>query len=365
MPEFLIRGRDPEGKRRSKLVEAGSAEQALRIVNAEGWHETRLMTDDVGGVVVEWDTGSLTPDEQHELGQGSFASFVAASLRRALSRSLGFWVFLAVLIVRRALGFEWNVWDNVLVAGLVILVVVVLLPLLYGSARKYDRLAKNMAWGRWNAVLDGLQQGADGLARHEQLRMRAYALAGLGRIDEALREYDVLSDGEEIPEWMYWSLRADIHTAAEDFDGAVSDMQKAYKLAPDNPTLLLTYAEVLMMHDGDRELARQLVAEVQEHPLAEPIQWAKAMVEGMFALDESRYDDARDHLKKSFSLAGPLLKDASFLSHQARINALLALAESGRGNKAAARKHFAAAEPMLSAQGANKFLTRCREELDV
>jgi tetratricopeptide (TPR) repeat protein len=363
MPSYLLQGTDREGRTESKLIDAESAQAAVRRAESEGWSDVRLLTDDVVARLTDWQAGGFAPEELWRMGRQTFRAFVVRTLWRALSRSIVFWALLAALIVRRGMGADWGGWDWALVAGLGVLVLAFLVPLLTGVAREYDRLLWDVAMARWDRVLDRLDRGLATLENHERVHRRAQALAALGRLDEALREFAVLADGDEVPPWLYWSLRANVHAEGRDYAGAISDMQEAYACAPENPTVQLGYAELLLLHDGDRALARHLLDDARRQTIAEPLRWAEAMLEGQLALEERRFDAAREHFAQALVLAGPLLGQPAFLEHRARIQALLALTEAGRGDREQGRRHFQSAVPMLRLHRRDELIQRCERAL--
>ncbi len=174
----------------------------------------------------------------------------------------------------------------------------------------------DVALARWDRVLDRLDRGLETLPNHERVHRWAQALAGLGRLDQALQEFAVLADGDEVPPWLYWSLRAKVHAEGRDYAGAISDTRQAYECAPANPTVQLGYAEMLLLHEGDRMLARRLLDEARRHAIAEPLRWAEAMLDGQLALEERRFDAAQVYFAESLVRARPLLGQPAFQEHR-------------------------------------------------
>src|SRR5262249_50047873 len=149
------------------------------------------------------------------------------------------------------------------------------LIVLRGSlAAKFRRVTEARAWGRWNEVLTSLPAFRDKIPAHEMVFMEAQALAGLGKLDEALNVIQELANDEQVPAWMYWARLAGVCATAHDFKASLAARQKAAELAPHEQVVLLDYATALVEHEHDPFRARQFLVEAKRHATSDSIAFA-------------------------------------------------------------------------------------------
>src|SRR5262249_11566069 len=129
----------------------------------------------------------LTPRDYLALGRVSRGQFLWRMTVK-LYRSQ-FWLFLlfaALVVGRRVLDVPWGLIDTAVVSLLLLPPVIVLFGELFSPGRRFERAMAFNAWGRWAEMLTALQ-GVRGLVPAPQFAFfQAKALAGLGRLDEAL-----------------------------------------------------------------------------------------------------------------------------------------------------------------------------------
>src|SRR5439155_19877703 len=116
----------------------------------------------------------------------------------------------------------------------------------------------------------------------------AQALAGLGRLAAALRVLAPFADGREAPEWLYWSLLAEVYAIANDREQMLAAKERALALSPNNPSLLLGVADSLLQHTRDVGPARELLAAARTHVISDSLRYMVSFVQGLLALEDGQ-----------------------------------------------------------------------------
>ena len=98
---------------------------------------------------------------------------------------------------------------------------------LRGPAGRYEQMIEAVAWGRWEEVLRRVDSVGGQVSPDEVAFRKAQALAGLGRLDEALNVVEPFSDGEAMPEWLYLSRLPEVYLAANRRDIAIELTEQA------------------------------------------------------------------------------------------------------------------------------------------
>ncbi|HZT08893.1 MAG TPA: hypothetical protein VFC51_17855, partial [Chloroflexota bacterium] len=207
MPEYLATGRNAEGKKVTERVEADSADDAIAQLRERGFDEIVLHTDDVGALYSRQADVAKTFSPREFLWFRALPRSVVTFLPVCLLLYKRNWftllLALAVLLYRRAVPAPWGVVDTLLAAYLVLpLAWALVAQLLPSAAARYEQLVEAAAWGRWEEVLARADDVGPGIPPEELAFRRAGALAGLGRLDEAVHLVQRFGDGAAIPAWL-------------------------------------------------------------------------------------------------------------------------------------------------------------------
>ncbi len=367
MAEYILTGRTPGGQKATERVEAASADDAVKTLRDRGYTEIVLHTDDVmaqcgaPGMTNEF----VTPADHvamRRLGQFGYVLFLVGKLyRREWLVSL---LVLGFLAFRRATGYPWGIFDVLAIGWLVVPLVIAVGGQLFNPARDYAHLIEQVSWGRWKEVLRLLPALRSKIPPHEAALREAQAIAGLGRLEDALAMFRPFADGKHIPEWMYWGLVADIYVAAGQHEPIVEANERAAELAPDNPTVLLDLALILLRYRRDTQRARALVHEVKKHQISDVLAPFVEMTEGILAFEEGHAHEAVERLEKALAEATRFSNSSPLVGVMLdRMHTYLALAHAGRRDYPTAQRHFDMARPRLEALRSDDLLQRCRQAL--
>lgn len=366
MPKYLLSGTDARGRRRTEAVSARSADEATRRFTARGFADVTLHSDEVAAHLFDPDhLKHLTPRDYLTLGRVSRAEYLYR-LTVKLYRSQ-WWLFLPVLALvagRRLLEAPWETIDTLATAFLFFPPVLVLVGELFSPSRKFERVMSFNAWARWGDMLNALPGIRAILPAPHYAFFRAKALAGLGRLDEALEAVQPFADDRRTPAWLYWGQLADVFQTARLGDRAIECAERAAEHAPDNPTVLLDLAMFLLRYRRDTARARELLERARSHEVSDLVHPFLLMAEGVVALEEGRPQAARELLEESARLAAPFRHTTALMGTAIdRIHTYLTLACAAAGDHAAAEAHYRIAEPRLRALETTDLIDRCEAAL--
>ena len=366
MPKYLLSGTDARGRRRTETVAAPTADEAARRFKARGFAAVTLHSDEVIGHLFKPEVlEHLTPRDYLALGRVSRGQFLLRMILKLYRQS--FWAFMldvALIVGRRAFDVPWGLIDNLAVSFLLVPPVIVLLGELFSASRKFERMASFNAWARWAEMLTALEGVRRIVPAPQYAFFEAKALAGLGRLDEALEAVRPYADDPGTPAWLYWGQLADVFHVARLPDRAIGCAEKAVEHAPDNPTVLLDLAMALLRYRRDTARARPLLERARAHEISDLLVPFVMMAEGVLALEEGRPERARELLDESARRAEPLRHTTALMGAAIdRIHTYLTLACAATGDPAAAEEHFRIAEPRLRAFETTDLIERCEAAL--
>ncbi|WP_337176048.1 hypothetical protein [Paludisphaera sp.] len=371
MPEYLLTGRDAAGKSMTERVEAGSADDAVRIArDALGLSDVVLHTDDVGALYQRQKDVAELISPRDFLRFRDLPAPIAGFLIVSKGVYLRFWrmtlLLLALIVARRWMGLPWSFLDWLAVAFLLQPAFFAAVAQLFqGQAGRYNQLVEAAAWGRWEEVVERCDALEGSSVPPEELAFqRAQALARLGRLEEGLAVVEPFGDGQAMPEWIYLTRLSDVYSGARRFDDARDAMERAVELAPENPTVLLDAAMFEVRRRGDAGRARELLEEARAHALSDLLAVFARGIEGMIVREEGRPREAVEMLEdahrrlSAFRHASPLVGMALDL-----LEAEWAVALAAAGEPDAALRHARAAYPRLRALDARDLIDRLRSAL--
>ena len=366
MPQYLVTGKNVHGRAVTEAVTAPTADEAVRKFKARGFADVVLHSDEVLGHLFDPELlENLSPRDFLALGRVSRAGYLWRMVVRLYTKQWWLYALMIALVVgRRVLDEPWGFLDTLVAGFLFFPLVIILFGELFSPSRKFERVMTYNAWGRWADMLAALPSIRGTVPEPHYAFYEAKALAGLGRLDEALEVVRPYADDRETPVWLYWGLLADVFHAAKLGDRAIECNQRAVEHAPENVTVVLDMAMCLLRYRRDTAGARPFIDEARKHEISDTIYPFLLMTEGVLALEERRPEDARKKLEESVKLAEPLRHTTALMGTAIdRIHTYLSLACAATGDHAVAEKHFRIAEPRLRAFQTNDLLERCEVAL--
>jgi hypothetical protein len=365
MSEYLFTGCNSDGKRVTERVEADSADAAVRLLTDRGFLDIVLHTDDVGTRYTRHKDVErlISPREYIRFRSMSkwrhFLYMVDKLYRMCWVVDLGAVAFLAL---RWKSGWPFGLLDILALVILLLPLPFAIVVLIVPSRRQYDRLVDAACWARWEEVLRLLPKLPAAVAADERAFRKATALAGMGRLAEALEVVKPLATDAEFPGWLYWGRLSSVYRAARDDEQAFVCLERSAELAPENATVLVDLALALLRDKRDVARAGEIVQRVKQHALSDIAVHFLHAAEGMLALEKGKPYEARELFERALAGLSSLTSPATGPTID-RLHAYLCLAEAGVGNYESARRHVDQATPRLKALGQDDLLARCEAAL--
>ena len=365
MHEYLVTGRTADGEVTTEIVEAASGDEAVRAFEDRGYTDVVLHTSET---LARWHKASslakfMRPREMvaiRTMGVGPQSAFLVRKMYAKLWPLLVLCVLPIAVYVAFDLEIDWFVWGMLFMIPVPLLISLGLM--FVGSGPRYRRLLVAVGWGDWPEVLRLVPRVKMKLPPMELPLRKAQALAGLGRMPEALLEYDKLDDMPDVSRGVYWTFRALVYISGHDRANALVAMERAVELMPDNPDVLIDLAALVTVVRRDLPRAKQLLAEAGRHALADTTYPFYQAGHGLIALAENRPAVAVKCLEEAVSLVEPFLSgNPSVRYHLARLGGHLALAYAASGDREAARHEADRVRPVLRANRDATMLARLED----
>jgi hypothetical protein len=366
MPEYILTGRSRRGRTVSDIVVTDSADAAVRLFEDDGHTEIVLHTDDNAAL---FNTPSkvrktFTPREYLGYRTRGRIGCMLFLIRKLYTQTWWAYAICALALTARwGMGGEWTFLDSIAVVFLFFPVLFGVYAELTSKVIPYRRVLKGVLHGRWEDVARNIRRVRMPLPPFERPFREAQALAGLGRLDEALDHFRPVGDDPAIPAHMYWTYKGMIFQTARERDKALECVARAAELAQGNAVVLIDHAIALLTVRNDVARARERLAQARGHALSDISTPLCEFGEGVLALKDRRPSDSIPLLetasKKLYPFTGGNPAIGIII---ARIQAHLALAYAAVGELDAARGAYRKAEPILAPHDSLE-LARCRDVL--
>lgn len=357
MPVFLISATDERGKRDTHRVEAVDSQDAYQEMEARGFTQIVLHTDDAGATAsAMW---PHDPDVEEHVSAADMVKF-------QYHTSFGFFLYMlkslywkmrwGLALAGIFLYFKWRdrtefTYVEIGMFSLLALPFLIAVWVAYfSSSRKYTLLKDAFAWGRWQEVLDRAAALRGQIPEYELTCRESVALAALGHDDEALAQMAAFLDDPAVPRWMYFNRLAEVYDAMNDQDQAVEFLKRSHEDAPENPTVQLDYAYGLLRNQRDDVLAQQLIEQAEQQHLGELVTIFLKFFKGLLKLNQGDFKAAEEFFRQSHTEMQPLAPAEPLIQFFEDLNrAYLAIALAERGDFAQAESLFQQAYPRLNA----------------
>lgn len=365
MPQYFVTARNPLGRTVTELLEAESAKAAIQTLKDRGCENIVLHTDDAAAQIMRpiEATPLLTA---HDLVQNRFRGVFQRTLIMTLRAYAMMWKFIVItltaFVALRLLDMPFGFFDGILGGGLLLPLVIVFLG--RRGPNRYHRLSEAESWRRWDEALRLLPLVEQKLSPFVTAWHRAKALAGLGRLDEALEVFMPFATDNDVPKQRFWTLLATVYRIADQDDLVIAAYEQALDIAPDDPTIMIGLANNLLEKREDVSRAKDLLRQAKLQPLSDLADAFVEMAEGTIAQTEGNLPLAVEKLERALVHKRRYAKGhPSSAAVADLLEGRLALAKALAGDLDAARRHFRRAEPRLRALKQKKLLTRCQQTL--
>jgi tetratricopeptide (TPR) repeat protein len=352
-------------------VPAESAEASKAILLTQGYSEPVLKEDDIIATAQAGFPEKIkfmgeevkVSSEDRIKGYDAPPATIWSSLIQGINESkLGCFI----LIAAAAFAGYREYWATamLLMVALVAWLAFVLclnLPAIY-----YRKLHLASDWNRWNEMLS-LVNALRTIGRFsfikvpesELMRNRAKALTGLGRLDQALAEYNQFQGRPDCPSWLYKLHVGSLYVTAKQYDKAIECNLQSIAEKPTS-TAWADLANRYARYKHDPAKARAAMAEADKTPMPEFAKPFRIRCLGIIAYLEGDFASAKRELENAIGMMektkGRPFRDGNLAVARAYLGCVLA-----KQGDSAGKRHFALAKEYLIATHEDELLAECRK----
>src|SRR5450756_424344 len=365
MPTFLWTGKTASGQEEAERIIADTPEAARKVLEERGWTDLRQHTTEIHEFAKQQVEAASNPDRRPNLTPKQELAFLKGtapgiwrnwlnSLRESGSTILILCACIAWAAYRQRPVFF--VTSSVLLA-----VVVFLFPALHlwfsRTKNAFHKLHSARNWRRWDEVLkclDRMQNAQNstkiGIGEAEMARYRALALAGLGRLDEAVNGFGEAAEKSNMPRWLFHVHMATIYSTAKQYDRGLEMYRLALEEATDKSVVWIDMGIFLVerLHRADE--AKQLLAQAEAVQLSELARNYLPNLRGKIAYREKDYATAERHMRETLTGYQKQPPQKYYIFEPAILicKGYLAASCAAQGKKDEARNFFAESGKYLS-----------------
>lgn len=361
MPKFLWSGRAPSGAEEVDEIEAETAMEARRVLEARGWSELRQHTTELQDFVtrqirktpVTIEAQKLTPKERLQYYEGTAPGLWRNWIKNT-GESAG--VILTLTACLALIAFDRRIPGKGMQMG-VILSLLAVAVFLYPALRWWFRQTKRVfvklhrakTWHRWDEVLRCLDKLSKaeratkiGIGDFGKARYRATALAGLGLLDEAMACYSAGAEKTKTPPSVFHLFQAGLYTVARQYDKALECHRLAFEEATDKSLAGLSLGMFLVQRFNCPQEARLLLAQAETAQLSELERIYVPYLRGVIAYREKDFAAMDKNIREAFA-AFEKKASTQFYIFEASLltcKGYLAVSSAALGRKAEARRYY-------------------------
>jgi tetratricopeptide (TPR) repeat protein len=368
MPNFIWTAKDKEGKSIVKELSANTIEESEAMLLAEGYTDLELKSDEIGDasreICASNNKGRKSRPEELVRNRGNLQQTTLKLILETIIHDYWLYIMMVLLIVLAIFRGHKNnaIFVGIVTVGWLIFRIWLRSPEIY-----YAKLNKAKEWHRWRDVLRIAKRCEQIRRMHiiklpqtELIQARAQSLSGLGRLSEALAEFQQYDNQPGVQSWLYKAKLAGIYGIAKEYDICLEYMRKAIQEKP-TPTLYLDYANRLLRYKKDTIKAREALSEVEKSTMIDIAKPYYLLCKGILAYIEGDYSFSKTQLIESLKIAendrNKPFRDG-FISV---INSYLCCVLAKQGDLTEARKCFAQAREYLIATEETELLEECKK----
>lgn len=374
MPKYLWSGKSASGLEVVEEVDAGSAAEARKILEARGWTDLRQHTSEISDFITRQIRESRSrpverepsPEERLQHYKGT-APGLWRNWVKSLTQSTGAIVIIGVcialmLVERGKPGSYARLW----IFALLLVFVLFLYPALWWwhkqTKRWFVRLHKAKTWHRWDEVLRCLDKLSKaerttniGIGAFSMARYRAMALAGLGRLDDAMACYTAAAEQAKAPEGQFHTLKAGIYRVAKQYDKALECYQLALEASTDKSAVCLGMGMLLAERLNRPHEAKVLLGQAENLQLSELQRVPVPFLRGIIAYREKDFVAMDKNIGETFSAFEKRPSSQAYIYEGSllRCKGYLAVSSAAMGRKDEARRYYEQSKQYLALAGLN------------
>lgn len=371
---FLWRGKNAQGTSGTERVTAADARAAREQLTAAGWTELELITDEIASLsgqnvqAADWmKEEPLTPEQEVAFFEGKGPGFLVQWMNGIAESWLTLLIFGGLIAFGVLTHRTWPIVIGAIPIAFIVLLGPAVHLFLSLPLREYNRLNKAKVWGRWEEVLKCVERLRSrhkltrlGVGEVELTRCRAQALAGLGRLDEGVREFQQLEHSPDLQHWLYLSHLSTIYDAAKAWHESQECRRRAAEEKPDTSATWTDVAYGNVRGFNRPAEAREALKRAEELEITGLGKAYLPFVRGMILWREGQHAAAKPELNQALQGLAPFATNPLTEGLLLLIKSYLCAAHRALGERSEADKLFAQVEKFLIANRETELLEACR-----
>jgi len=368
MPNFIWTAKDKFGKPAVKELTAETIAESKAMLLAEGYTDLELKNDEIIDAsrqgFASANKGRKSRPEEFVRHLGNIPQTPLKLILRNIVRDAVFYLLMISLMVLAIFrGHKTNaIVTGIITVGWLVFRIWVSLPQIY-----YAKLNKAKDWYQWTKVLQLIKSLERIQLIHfiklpvtELIRARAQALAGLGRLSEALMEVQKSENQPGVPSWLYNSFVSQIYSIAKEYDKSLEYAWKALE-EKQTPVLYLDQANRLLRYKKDTVRAKEMLSKIEKDTLAEFARPYYLRCQGILDYIEGDYASAKEELEVSLKMMEQT-RDIPFRDGNiGMVKGYLCCVLAKQDNLTAAKRCFEQAREYLIATSETELLEECKK----
>jgi tetratricopeptide (TPR) repeat protein len=376
MPTYAWKAKDRSGAPVFREIRPATVQESRDVLLTEGCTDLILQEDDVLSEVnvamgdkVEFLGEEITANAQDRIHYRTHPPLtVTRIILQGLAQEKGFYIVVLV-------GLAYCIWRDWLVGSMVFAILLIGwpvfkigigLPLLL-----FQRLADASDWNRWDEML-WLVNTLRFVGRFhfikipaaELTRLEANALAGKGRLQEAVALYSRAENQPGVPSWLYKAHLSNIYHNGGDHATALQLNHEAIALKP-GAGLYIDLGDRLARYHADPAGARAALDHVDMDLVVDLLKPLVFRLRGIVAWGEGNAAEARRELETALREMEKTPHVPFRTGNIAITKAYLCCVHAKLGDPSAGTRFFHEARPYLVATSETKLLRNCEDALKI
>jgi tetratricopeptide (TPR) repeat protein len=365
MPTYLWTGKDKFGNKIVQRLETPTAEEAKSLLLERGYTDLELHTSDVKAAIRSRNSpvSRLSAEQELALHQRPAPDTLAGILVQIFRKHwlyFGLWFLLCLYL-------EYQAEIVLLIYGFgvgLFFLGRVLWPEFPGYWLK--RLHIAAAWHRWEEVERAVRLlrwsnrwNPVKVPESHLARLQAEALAGRGKLEQAVKEYEKGALPPDRPKWLGLSLLSGVYDIGGNYDQAIACVREALKEKSD-PSLHLSLARWLIRRKHDYHGAQAAISEAEKFELTAQLKAHAELCKGVIELETGDPVKAKRFLDGAFRLFDGHPRKWLMDRNLQIVQGFLCVASAKLGDLKSAREYYAASNAYLKASKNDELLEKCR-----
>ncbi len=376
MPNFIWTARDIQGKLVSKEISANTIEDSKAILLSEGYTDLELKGDEIidAARISVADANKTDPFQNEatpkKLPVERVKSYgflpqttLKIILRRIVQDSVLYFIAISIIAGMLFLGHQ----SYAITVGIVMAIWLLFRIWMSLTQIYYAKLNRAKDWNQWTQVLRIVKK-MEILRKFHSIKFplstlihaRAQALAGSGKLLEALAEFQQCQYQPGMQSWLYKTHLAQIYSIAKDYDKSLECAWKAVE-EKQTPALYLDLANRLLSYKKDTIKAREAIYKAEQGEITEIAKPYLKRCRGILFYLEGNFDLARQEFESSLEIY-ERNKNRPFIDGSiSEVKGYLSCVLAKQGDMDAARTYYIQARKYLIATEDTKLIEECEK----